>query len=328
MYPFPPPHTHTHTHTHTDNEQLARSGTNCLEDLCLRCGGQFFPETWDSICHCAQGIFKSSLPLQLMTWQPEETDLHRAPSSLSVGSTLSSLTSETPSQMTENFEGHQPTDQVEASAGGHLIPLDRIPAIVDMPLSKLAESGQSLAPMLHVEPGVVVGAGPSAPVDSEFGDFHTAAGQPGTFQHSNTGDGKPTVGDGEAQQLPTQQLPVGSGGTQQLPAESGTQQLQVQVPVGGEKEPSTEPAAGIEQQSGSGPPKPEEPPKKKKESSKSRKAVEEKGKKSKMKMFRNQLKEKAKGKAKDDVVDDAKLVPGINDDMKSRKSICKLSVEQ
>nr|XP_054759476.1 brefeldin A-inhibited guanine nucleotide-exchange protein 2-like [Lytechinus pictus] len=35
-----------------DNEQLARSGTNCMEQLVICNGPDFQPELWDRICAC------------------------------------------------------------------------------------------------------------------------------------------------------------------------------------------------------------------------------------------------------------------------------------
>ncbi|XP_036374500.1 brefeldin A-inhibited guanine nucleotide-exchange protein 1-like isoform X2 [Megalops cyprinoides] len=53
-----------------DNEQLARSGTNCLENVVILNGEKFTPETWDKICNCMLGIFRTTIPHALMTWKP------------------------------------------------------------------------------------------------------------------------------------------------------------------------------------------------------------------------------------------------------------------
>ena len=45
-----------------DNEQLARSGTNCLENLVISNGTKFEPEAWDSTCSCMLDIFKNTIP--------------------------------------------------------------------------------------------------------------------------------------------------------------------------------------------------------------------------------------------------------------------------
>ncbi|KAJ6665619.1 hypothetical protein lerEdw1_001989 [Lerista edwardsae] len=53
-----------------DNEQLARSGTNCLESLVISNGQKFSPEVWDQTCNCMLEIFKSTIPHALLTWRP------------------------------------------------------------------------------------------------------------------------------------------------------------------------------------------------------------------------------------------------------------------
>ncbi|KAJ8930997.1 hypothetical protein NQ314_016167, partial [Rhamnusium bicolor] len=54
-----------------DNEQLARSGTNCLENLVNSNGHKFNDETWDKTCQCMLDIFNSTIPSALLTWKPE-----------------------------------------------------------------------------------------------------------------------------------------------------------------------------------------------------------------------------------------------------------------
>uniref|UniRef100_A0A8C5QNF6 ARF guanine nucleotide exchange factor 2 n=1 Tax=Leptobrachium leishanense TaxID=445787 RepID=A0A8C5QNF6_9ANUR len=46
-----------------DNEQLARSGTNCLENLVILNGEKFSPEVWDQTCNCMLDIFKTTIPI-------------------------------------------------------------------------------------------------------------------------------------------------------------------------------------------------------------------------------------------------------------------------
>ncbi|KAF7696058.1 brefeldin A-inhibited guanine nucleotide-exchange protein 2 isoform X2 [Silurus meridionalis] len=53
-----------------DNEQLARSGTNCLENLVIQNGEKFSGEVWDITCNCMLEIFKSTSPHVLLTWRP------------------------------------------------------------------------------------------------------------------------------------------------------------------------------------------------------------------------------------------------------------------
>lgn len=60
----------------SDNEQLARSGTNCLENLVVSNGEKFTNEMWEKTCKCIEDIFASTLPEELLTWR---TDLHVMP---------------------------------------------------------------------------------------------------------------------------------------------------------------------------------------------------------------------------------------------------------
>lgn len=52
------------------NEQLARSGTNCLENLVISNGFKFNETTWDKTCQCILDIFNATLPTELLTWRP------------------------------------------------------------------------------------------------------------------------------------------------------------------------------------------------------------------------------------------------------------------
>lgn len=45
-----------------DNEQLARSGTNCLENLVILNGEKFSEEVWDITCNCMLEIFQATSP--------------------------------------------------------------------------------------------------------------------------------------------------------------------------------------------------------------------------------------------------------------------------
>uniref|UniRef100_H3CH50 ARF guanine nucleotide exchange factor 2 n=1 Tax=Tetraodon nigroviridis TaxID=99883 RepID=H3CH50_TETNG len=53
-----------------DNEQLARSGTNCLENLVILNGEKFSSQVWDITCSCMLEIFRSTSPHALLTWRP------------------------------------------------------------------------------------------------------------------------------------------------------------------------------------------------------------------------------------------------------------------
>lgn len=54
-----------------NNEQLARSGTNCLENLVISNGFKFTEETWDKTCQCMFDIFNCTIPADLLTWKPD-----------------------------------------------------------------------------------------------------------------------------------------------------------------------------------------------------------------------------------------------------------------
>ncbi|KAL7984261.1 hypothetical protein Chor_002831, partial [Crotalus horridus] len=66
-----------------DNEQLARSGTNCLENVVILNGEKFTLEIWDKTCNCMLDIFKTTIPHALLTWRPMGGDT--APPSPSSG---------------------------------------------------------------------------------------------------------------------------------------------------------------------------------------------------------------------------------------------------
>lgn len=54
-----------------NNEQLARSGTNCLENLVISNGTKFSIETWEATSCCILDIFRQTLPKELLTWRPD-----------------------------------------------------------------------------------------------------------------------------------------------------------------------------------------------------------------------------------------------------------------
>lgn len=67
-------YTQLHWCVQQNNEQLARSGTNCLENLVISNGLKFTDDTWDKTCKCMVDIFNSTLPKELLTWKPSQTD--------------------------------------------------------------------------------------------------------------------------------------------------------------------------------------------------------------------------------------------------------------
>ncbi|KAJ6649906.1 Brefeldin A-inhibited guanine nucleotide-exchange protein 1, partial [Pseudolycoriella hygida] len=66
-----------------NNEQLARSGTNCLENLVISNGFKFTENTWDETCQCMFNIFNSTIPDDLLTWSPSQTNQSNQPHRLS-----------------------------------------------------------------------------------------------------------------------------------------------------------------------------------------------------------------------------------------------------
>jgi brefeldin A-inhibited guanine nucleotide-exchange protein len=74
-----------------ENEQLARSGVNCLENLVISNGPKLEEATWERICCCINDIFHLTLPQSLLVWNPnaaaqndELKDTHRLFNSLLV----------------------------------------------------------------------------------------------------------------------------------------------------------------------------------------------------------------------------------------------------
>uniref|UniRef100_A0A8C6SNA0 ADP-ribosylation factor guanine nucleotide-exchange factor 2 (brefeldin A-inhibited) n=1 Tax=Neogobius melanostomus TaxID=47308 RepID=A0A8C6SNA0_9GOBI len=71
-----------------DNEQLARSGTNCLENLVILNGDKFSPEVWDVTCCCMKEIFQNTCPhayvlllhIYIHTYKPVYTRLYEGSS--------------------------------------------------------------------------------------------------------------------------------------------------------------------------------------------------------------------------------------------------------
>uniref|UniRef100_G3TWG5 ARF guanine nucleotide exchange factor 1 n=1 Tax=Loxodonta africana TaxID=9785 RepID=G3TWG5_LOXAF len=64
-----------------DNEQLARSGTNCLENVVILNGEKFTLEIWDKTCNCTLDIFKTTIPHALLTWRPTSGEIAPPPPS-------------------------------------------------------------------------------------------------------------------------------------------------------------------------------------------------------------------------------------------------------
>ena len=54
-----------------DNEQLARSGTNCLENFVISNGKKFNESIWDKTFKYIVEIFDFTIPHSLLSWKPE-----------------------------------------------------------------------------------------------------------------------------------------------------------------------------------------------------------------------------------------------------------------
>jgi len=57
-----------------DNEQLARSATNCFENFVISNGTKFNQTMWAKTCEAIGEIFKSTIPNGIMTWRPDSND--------------------------------------------------------------------------------------------------------------------------------------------------------------------------------------------------------------------------------------------------------------
>uniref|UniRef100_A0A3P8TUE6 ARF guanine nucleotide exchange factor 2 n=1 Tax=Amphiprion percula TaxID=161767 RepID=A0A3P8TUE6_AMPPE len=57
-----------------DNEQLARSGTNCLENLVILNGEKFSPDVWNITCSCMLEIFQNTSPHFSVTLRLQDAD--------------------------------------------------------------------------------------------------------------------------------------------------------------------------------------------------------------------------------------------------------------
>ncbi|GAB6029023.1 Brefeldin A-inhibited guanine nucleotide-exchange protein 1 [Chamberlinius hualienensis] len=55
-----------------ENEQLARSGTNCLENMVISNGMKFNVTVWEKTCQTIMDLFKSTMPSELLSWMPDK----------------------------------------------------------------------------------------------------------------------------------------------------------------------------------------------------------------------------------------------------------------
>lgn len=101
-----------------DNEQLARSGVNCLENLVISNGQKFTPEIWTSTCNCIRNIFESSIPHNLFSWKPDGYNAEHTTHSLRTSPPLS------PNTTPYRFPGSASIDG-SAEADGHNSNIER-----------------------------------------------------------------------------------------------------------------------------------------------------------------------------------------------------------
>ncbi|KAL3311691.1 Brefeldin A-inhibited guanine nucleotide-exchange protein 2 [Cichlidogyrus casuarinus] len=59
-----------------EHEQLARSGTSCLETLILSNGAKFTDEIWACVIEVILNLFKKTVPSELITWRPAPSALN------------------------------------------------------------------------------------------------------------------------------------------------------------------------------------------------------------------------------------------------------------
>ena len=170
-----------------DNEQLARSGSNCLENLAVSVGKQFFPDTWDKVCKCARDIFTNSIPHQLLTWKPDDNQLGRSYSTLSIASTRSSLASETPEDMLAP-PSPSPTNEITNEEGMTSSPANQnadVENSAQEPTGEVPEGGSediqqtasSLKPPALNEPQPAISVTPAINIQSEDVDKESLANQ-------------------------------------------------------------------------------------------------------------------------------------------------------
>ena len=170
-----------------DNEQLARSGSNCLENLAVSVGKQFFPDTWDKVCKCARDIFTNSIPHQLLTWKPDDNQLERSYSTLSIASTRSSLASETPEDMLAP-PSPSPTNEITNEESMISSPANQnadVESSAQEPTGEVPEGGSediqqtasSLKPPVLNEPQPAISVTPAINIQSEDVDKESLANQ-------------------------------------------------------------------------------------------------------------------------------------------------------
>ena len=125
------------------NEQLARSGTNCLENLVISNGFKFSVLTWDNTCQCILDIFNATLPTELLSWKPAATapTIHNSQQVSNVGNHMIRSQSQHSmhSQLSLNDEEHH-LDSYSAPASATSIPHHQVVTITAAQQSNLFDS--------------------------------------------------------------------------------------------------------------------------------------------------------------------------------------------
>lgn len=109
-----------------DNEQLARSGTNCLENLVISNGNKFSSPVWDNTCSCMLDIFQSTIPHPLLSWKPEGTADGQPPSPTDLASPEGQPADSSQRQRADSI--HSVGSTVSQESKDHKIPRTKIQA--------------------------------------------------------------------------------------------------------------------------------------------------------------------------------------------------------
>jgi len=125
-----------------DNEQLARSGVNCLENLVVSNGQRFTDNIWAMTCDCIKEIFEASLPRQLLTWKPEgQTEAIQSDGQPSAAKNGLGQIAE--NQMSNHRANHGNIDESHEVNEGDDISIHSLPMMPVMPMTR-ADSRESL----------------------------------------------------------------------------------------------------------------------------------------------------------------------------------------
>ncbi|KAK2184722.1 hypothetical protein NP493_255g01035 [Ridgeia piscesae] len=167
-----------------DNEQLARSGTNCLENLVICNGHKFSDDVWDKTCNCISTIFQATIPHSLLTWSQEsrhedsilsgENDTDEQPDTKSLSSQLSNCSLEPRGILTSH-------DSLSDIRSEHKIPRNKV-------TSNTIFSSMLIKCVVQLELIQTIDNIVFFPATSRREDAETLAAAQAEFQDSPTGD--------------------------------------------------------------------------------------------------------------------------------------------